>query len=206
MHSTLFPLVPSSTKAKISQRALAQTETRSFKRRSTIPLRQISLWQIESGVVRMLTWLEDGSTITLGLCGAGDIVGQQLSKIDPYQIECLTEVEATPLSLNEWFPDPAYLLTRVQQAEEFMLIRSYRRVEEMLLKLLTWLSKKFGREVKQGRLIELRLTHQDLAELLGTTRVTITRILKQFEQQGLVQRLPNQLTLLQPEAIWHYEI
>jgi CRP-like cAMP-binding protein len=66
--------------------------------------------------------------------------------------------------------------------------------------------KKFGREVKQERLIELRLTHQDLAELLGTTRVTITRILKQFEQQGLVQRLPNQLTLLQPEAIWHHEI
>jgi hypothetical protein len=32
----------------------------------------------------------------------------------------------------------------VQQAEEFMLIRSYRRVEEMLLKLLTWLSKSLG--------------------------------------------------------------
>jgi CRP-like cAMP-binding protein len=126
--------------------------------------------------------------------------------IDPYQIECLTDVQAVPLSPNEWYPDPAYLLTRVQQAEEFMLIRSHRRVEEMLLNLLTWLSKKFGREVKQGRLIELRLTHQDLAEFLGTTRVTITRLLKQFEQQGIVQRLPNQVTLLQPEATWHYEI
>lgn len=181
-------------------------ESRSFKRRSSIPLRHISLWRIESGVVRTLTWLEDGSTVTLGLCGAGDVIGVPLSTIEPYQIECLTEVEATPLSANDWYPDPAYLLARVQQAEEFMLIRSHRRVEEMLLKLLTWLSKKFGREVKQGRLIELRLTHQDLAELLGTTRVTITRVLKQFEQQGIVQRLPNQVTLLQPEATWHYEI
>ncbi len=197
MHSNFSALIP---------RSLTQSEPQVFKRRSTIPLRQVSLWRIESGVVRTLTWLEDGSTVTLGLCGAGDMVGKQLSSIDPYQIECLTEVEAVPVSTHEWYPDPAYFLARVQQAEEFMLIRSHRRVEEMLLKLLTWLSKKFGREVKQGHLIELRLTHQDLAELLGTTRVTITRVLKQFEQQGLVQRLPNHLTLLQPGALWHYEI
>ncbi|MBE9012475.1 Crp/Fnr family transcriptional regulator [Pseudanabaenaceae cyanobacterium LEGE 13415] len=194
MHSTII------------SHSLNQSQIRSFKRRSTIPLRQTALWRIESGVVRMVTWLEDGSTVTLGLCGAGDVVGAYLSAIDPYQIECLTEVEATPLSADEWFPDPVHLLARVQQAEEFMLIRSHRRVEEMLLKLLTWLSKKFGRKVSKGHLIDLRLTHQDLAELLGTTRVTVTRVLKQFEQQGLVQRLPNHLTLLQPDAMWHYEI
>lgn len=194
MHSTLI------------SRSSIQPESRLFKRRSTLPLRQASLWRIESGVARTMTWLEDGSTVTLGLCGAGDVVGTQLSAIEPYQIECLTEVEVTPMSIGEWFPDSAYLLARVQQAEEFMLIRSHRRVEEMLLKLLLWLSKKFGRKVSKGHLIELRLTHQDIAELLGTTRVTITRVLKQFEQQGIVQRLPNQLTLLQPDAVWHYDI
>ncbi|GAP94170.1 Crp/Fnr family transcriptional regulator [Leptolyngbya sp. NIES-2104] len=194
MHSTVI------------SRSLIQSEIRLFKRRSTLPLRQISLWRIESGVVRMVTWLEDGSTVTLGLCGAGDVVGTHLSAIEPYQIECLTDVEATPLSPDEWFPSPEQLLARVQQAEEFMLIRSHRRVEEMLLKLLTWLGKKFGRKVSKGHLIELRLTHQDIAELLGTTRVTITRVLKQFEQQGIVQRLPNHLTLLQPDAVWHYDI
>ncbi|MBW4443827.1 MAG: hypothetical protein KME10_21875 [Plectolyngbya sp. WJT66-NPBG17] len=53
----------------------------------------------------MVTWLEDGSTVMLGLYGAGDIVGQYLSKIDPYQIERLPEIEATPVSLDDWFPD-----------------------------------------------------------------------------------------------------
>lgn len=195
-----------STLPSILSQSPTQRATRRFKRRSTLPLQQVALWRIESGVVRTLSWLEDGSTVTLSLCGAGDVVGQLLCEIEPYQIECLTEVEVTPLSPSEWHPDPALLLARVKQAEEFMLIRSYRRVEEMLLKLLTWLSRKFGREVQHGHLIELRLTHQDLAEMLGTTRVTITRILKQFEQQGIVQRLPNQVTLLQPEATWHYEI
>lgn len=192
--------------SSVLPRSVIQSQPHRFKRRSVLASRQASLWQIESGVVRALTWLEDGSTVTLGLFGVGDVVGSHLSTIDPYQLECLTEVEATPMTLNDWSPDPEYFLSRVQQAEEFMLIRSHRRVEEMLLKLLSWLSQKFGREVKQGKLIDLRLTHQDLAELLGTTRVTITRVLKQFEQQGLVQRLPNQLTLLNSDAIWHYEI
>ena len=57
-----------------------------------------------------------------------------------------------------------------------------------------------------GRLIDLRLTHQDLAELLGTTRVTVTRSLIQLEQQGLIQRLSLQRIVLQSTDCWHYEI
>lgn len=76
----------------------------------------------------------------------------------------------------------------------------------MLVKLLTLLSQKFGREVEQGLLIDLRLTHQDIAELLGSTRVTVTRILRQLEQQGLIQRFLLHRILLREEEVWHYEI
>jgi CRP-like cAMP-binding protein len=184
---------------------LFEPETHSFGRRSLLPLRTSTLWKIETGVVRTITWLEDGTIVTLGLWSVGDVVGRSLSALEPYQIEALTPVEAFPISTGI-LSDAALLLTHIQQAEAFTLIRSHKRVEEMLLKLLVWLSKRFGREVEQGHLIELRLTHQDLAELLGTTRVTITRVLKQFEQQGLIQRLPQHLTLLQAEEFWHYEI
>lgn len=184
---------------------LFEPETRSFGRRSLLPLKANTLWKIETGVVRTITWLEDGTVVTLGLWSTGDVVGRSLCALEPYQVEALTPVEAFPISI-EALSNPALLLAHIQQSEAFMLIRSHKRVEEMLLKLLIWLSKRFGREVEQGHLIELRLTHQDLAELLGTTRVTITRVLKQFEQQGLIQRLPQQLTLLQAEEFWHYEI
>jgi CRP-like cAMP-binding protein len=33
-------------------------------------------------------------------------------------------------------------------------------------------------------LIQLRLTHQELAETIGTTRVTVTRLMQSLEQQG----------------------
>ncbi len=76
----------------------------------------------------------------------------------------------------------------------------------MVVKLLTWLAKKFGREVASGNLIDLRLTHQDIADMLNSTRVTITRILTQLEEQGLIHRLPLHRIVLKEEELWHYEI
>lgn len=73
-----------------------------FARRSLLPLKQDALWKIETGVVRTLTLLEDGTPITLGLWGSGDVVGKILSKAEPLQIECLTPVEATLLPKHNW--------------------------------------------------------------------------------------------------------
>lgn len=164
-----------------------------------------SLWRIESGIVRSLTWLEDGTVVTLGLWKAGDVVGQALSSVEPYQIECLTKVEATPLSPSQWQPDPMLLLSHLQQMEELAVIRSHRKVDAMMLKLLNWLAKRFGREVETGNLIDLKVTHQDIADMLGTTRVTVTRILGQFEEQGVIERSLRKIVLKETEA-WHYEI
>ncbi|BAY26863.1 Crp/Fnr family transcriptional regulator [Calothrix sp. NIES-2100] len=177
-----------------------------FTRRSFLPEHQSLLWQIESGFVRTYTYLEDGTTVALGLWGPDDIVGSSLSRLQPYQMECLTKVEARILPLEEWEQPTQTLLHHIQQAEELMVIRSYKKVDTMLLKLLAWLSKKFGSQVEKGRLIDMRLTHEDLAEILGSTRVTITRILGQFEQEGMIDRLSLHRIVLREEDIWYYEI
>ncbi len=186
----------------------SSTETirRKFNPRSLLPLTQSSLWRIEAGAVRTMTWLEDGTAITLGMWGAGDVVGKPLSKVDPYQVECLTQVEAVNFPAKDWQDREAALFASVQQIEELLVIRSYKRTDEMLLKLLGWLAKRFGRSASQGQLIDLRLTHQDLSELLGSTRVTVTRLLSQFEQQGVIERLPLHRIVLKQEDFWHYEI
>ncbi len=177
-----------------------------FPLRSPLPMKQHSLWKIETGAVRTLTWLEDATVVTTGLYGPGDVVGQALSTVDPYQIECMTPVEAILLNLETDQIPSEWLLTHLQQAEDLIIIRSYRRVETMLVKLLGWLAKRFGRDIETGNLIDLRLTHQDLAELMGTTRVTVTRILGQLEEQGLIERLPLHRIVLKEYELWHYEI
>ncbi|MEA5603756.1 Crp/Fnr family transcriptional regulator [Nostoc sp. UHCC 0252] len=177
-----------------------------FTRRSFLPEHQNSLWRIETGFVRTFTYLEDGTTVALGLWGPGDVVGKSLSKLEPYQMECLTKVEATVLPIEEWTQLAETLLNHIQQAQELMVIRSHKKVDTMLIKLLAWLSKKFGSEVEKGRLIDMRLTHEDLAEMLGSTRVTITRVLGQFEQEGLIARLSLHRIVVREEEIWYYEI
>jgi CRP-like cAMP-binding protein len=177
-----------------------------FARRTLLPEEIDSLWKIETGFVRTFTYLEDGTTVALGIWGQGDVVGQPLSKLNPYQIECLTPVTATIVPVTSWDQMTDILLSHIQQAEELTVIRGQKRVEMMLVKLLMWLYKKFGSEVNEGRMIDMRLTHEDLANLLGTTRVTVTRILGELEQQGLINRLSLHRIVLREDHIWYYEI
>ncbi|MEG4328946.1 Crp/Fnr family transcriptional regulator [Microcoleus sp. AT3-A2] len=193
------------TIASLSTKTFDETSRHIFPRRSHLPNRSNALWRIESGVVRTVTWLEDGTIITLGLWGPGDTIGKPISKCDPFQIECLTKVEAILLSGERWL-NRDILLTHIQQAEDFMVMRGYKRVDFMLYQLLIWLAKRFGSEVEQGHLIDMILTHQDIAEIIGTSRVTVTRTLGHFEEQGLIDRLPLHRIILQPSDVWHYEI
>jgi CRP-like cAMP-binding protein len=177
-----------------------------FSLRSSLPFKRESLWKIEAGVVRTLTYLEDGTIATLELWGSGDVVGKALSRINPFQIECLTNVEVTLLPVEKYEQLAEVLLIHVQQMEVLMMIRSYKRVDIMLIKLLSWLTTRFGHAIAAGNLIDLRLTHQDIADLLGTTRVTVTRTLSKFEEQGIIERLRGHRIVLKVEGVWHYEI
>jgi CRP-like cAMP-binding protein len=55
------------------------------------------LWYIHSGYVRTFSLEEDGTIIPLGFWSAGDLVGQTLSNLNPYEIECITDATATPI-------------------------------------------------------------------------------------------------------------
>lgn len=178
-----------------------------FSRRSRLPLRRDYLWQIESGVVRTYTYRDNGTILTLGIWGKGDVVSRLLSTAEVYHIECLTVVEVNELPLNQYYEVNQTLIQHIQQMQEFLDIVQCYPVETALLKLLTWLGKKFGQEVNQGQLIDVQLTHQELAETLGVTRVTVTRLLKDFEKSGIIERLPRRFILLyEPQPLWHYEI
>ena len=178
-----------------------------FARRSLLPLRHDSLWKIETGVVRTSTLLEDGTSVTLGLWGPGDVVGRVLSKADPYQIECLTPVEVTLLPRSNWHKATEAMILHIQRSGELIEILHCRQSEFALLQILSWLAKRFGQEVEQGQMIDLRLTHEDIATIIGSTRVTVTRLLNSFEKQGIIQRMQRRFIVLQDHPLfWHYEI
>lgn len=169
-----------------------------FSRYDLLTLQSDILWKIERGVVRTLTWSEDGKPVILGFWGSGDIVGKPLTNLEPYQIECLTSVEVTLLPSNIWYQYIDAAISHIRQSEELLNIVHSRPVPSRLLQLLNWLTRKFGRDVEQGKLIEIPLTHQALSEAICTTRVTVTRLLKHFEEEEILKRHGRYLVLCQP--------
>jgi CRP-like cAMP-binding protein len=62
-----------------------------------------------------------------------------------------------------------------------------RRVEERLRGFLEMLATEYGQPCAEGLRLNVRLTHQELASALGTTRVTVTRVLGALREEGWLQ-------------------
>jgi CRP-like cAMP-binding protein len=170
--------------------------TRVLKRHQLIPSCRDLLWQIERGVVRTTTVTEDGVLIILGYWGTGDVVGYAMSRLEAYQIECLSEVQVSLLPQAQWNQQINALLRHIQELEQLLSIIHHNPVQQRLWQFLTFLAQKFGVDVEQGVLINLNLTHQAIAEIINVTRVTVTRLLQKFEYEGLLLRQQRQLILL----------
>ncbi|MCL6434486.1 MAG: Crp/Fnr family transcriptional regulator [Leptolyngbyaceae cyanobacterium HOT.MB2.61] len=169
-------------------------EVCTFKRREHLPLRENSLWQIEAGAVRTYTLTEDGTVIVLGFWGLEDVIGHPLALIQPYEVECLTDVRVRAIQPKKCDRLNQVLSSHLYQTQTLLRLRSG-QIHQRLQQLLDWLADQFGHEADQGQLIHLRLTHQDIADTLGTTRVTVTRLLSQFEQQGRIRWIGQYLLL-----------
>jgi CRP/FNR family transcriptional regulator, cyclic AMP receptor protein len=65
--------------------------------------------------------------------------------------------------------------------------------EKLARLLLEWSTG--GKETEQGTQVKLPLTHEEIAEMIGTTRETVTRTLSEFRSNHLVARHGSNLTI-----------
>ncbi|MGL5795857.1 MAG: Crp/Fnr family transcriptional regulator [Waterburya sp.] len=172
-------------------------ELQTFAPSELIPLDSNCFWLLQQGIVKTCTWTEEGTPMTLGYWGKDDVVGQALSLVYPYQVKCITTVKAAYIPTNKANSAVAVNLIQrhVQQTEELLYIMRTEKVLQRLCNILTWLAQKFGKEIEIGQLIDLRITHQDLAEIIGATRVTVTKLINQLEQEGFLSR-PERNTIV----------
>lgn len=164
-----------------------------FRRHEYIPHNRDVLWQIISGTVRTMTWNEAGDQIILGIWGSHDVLG--MSVLDPYKIQCLTDVFVTVLPRPKWYLVSINILTQHCQSEQLLNILHYRTIESRLWHFLLWLSEKFGKPCRSGVQIDVRLTHQDIADTIGSTRVSVTKLINQFRNTGLISYERHYITL-----------
>ncbi|TVP69772.1 MAG: Crp/Fnr family transcriptional regulator [Leptolyngbya sp. LCM1.Bin17] len=165
-----------------------------FTPKTHLPLSRDRVWLIEQGIVRTFTWSDRGYLTILGIWGQGDIVGLPLSPMTPYQVECLTPVAVAEVPLGSqsryW---QELLLNHLWRSQELFHILHNPQMTDRLLALLHWLAQRFGQSTPQGLLLDAILTHHQLAETLGSSRVTVTRLLSRLEQQGKIIRFRRQV-------------
>lgn len=166
----------------------------SFHRGQEIDLEANKIWIVLRGVVLLNTLHPSGDEALIGLAVPSMPFGASLTQVLPYGAVALSTSELLLLTLDELQRSPTIqqalnqqLIRRLQQSECITALLGLRRVEERLKQFLLLLSQSVGEPCAQGRLLSVRLTHQHLANALGTTRVTVTRILNQLRNEGWVQ-------------------
>jgi CRP/FNR family transcriptional regulator len=74
-------------------------------------------------------------------------------------------------------------------------------LRERLAGALLELAEKFGVRDSRGTLLTIKLTHADLAELVGASRQRTTEQLNDFEREGVIAREGRRLIIV-PEKLW----
>ena len=165
-----------------------------FKRYDPLFSGDYGLWRIKSGYIRTLTWNASGEVVPLGFWTAGDIVGcataepaqKTNAQTHPYEAQCLTTVTAEYLGNHCGFPKNM-ILAQLSQSNDLLRIAHCHQTEMRLLLFVCWLAEKFGQLATEGYQVDIKLTHQEIAESIGATRVTVSRLLKVLERKGKIR-------------------
>ncbi|WP_287129108.1 Crp/Fnr family transcriptional regulator [Candidatus Cyanaurora vandensis] len=164
-----------------------------YKAGEVIVLRPRELGVVYRGVIQLLTLHASGDEVLLGLLGPMMPLGLPLTILDTYQAVALTDGNLLRVSWEEAQHSPRFaheinlqLTRRLHQTEALLALAGKRRVLERIQGFMLLLGHEFGQITPDGLRVEIRLTHQQIANAMGTTRVTVTRLLSTLRAQGFL--------------------
>ncbi|MEK3663427.1 Crp/Fnr family transcriptional regulator [Paenibacillus sp. FSL F4-0236] len=173
---------------------------------------------IYSGIIRVYATTK-GKEHTVDLFGKGDFFGD-LEVIHPSNVRVLSAVAMNDTVLFEIKREPfkQMLADYPLIKEQLMLLQmdrlflSNRLLHEMkfhdararAIFTLRRLYQRFGIEEQGEMRIDLRLTHQQFADMIGTLRETATLVLKDLQEQKIIDIQHQQITVLDPTYLLEY--
>ena len=165
-----------------------------YHRGETIPLEEGGVWEVYRGLVQIRTSHPSGEEVLLGWAGPTTFFGLWLTRLELYEAKALSDVYLRWFTLKEIQTSPSLAQTvldgitrRLRQTEAILAIAGYRRVEDRLAQLLRLLEAEIGQTTEEGMRLQVRLTHQTLANAIGTTRVTVTRLLGKLQRSDCIR-------------------
>ena len=159
-----------------------------------------SVYFVNGGRVKISKVTRDGKELTLAYRGPGEVFGE-LALVDGGPREDMAEAMDTALltvmargdfeALVDREHGIAVRLTRVlaerrREIEAKIEHLVFKDVNAKLASLLLRLAGEYGVVDARGTLVALKITHQEMANIIGSTRETVSLTLSQFKRRGLV--------------------
>src|ERR671911_2042383 len=159
------------------------------------------LYFLLEGTVRLYKMYGEYKEATLALLKDGGVFGELTLEETPRQnafAEALTDVRLVRVrksALNEVIkrhPDFATKLLfsfseRLRRSDEVIESLLNREVSARLAALLLNLGDRFGETDGSGTVLNVRLTHQDLANMIVSTREAVSKVMSEFQRAGLIE-------------------
>jgi CRP/FNR family cyclic AMP-dependent transcriptional regulator len=197
-------------------RARADLRIRQYNKRDVVLQKGAagdSLLFLLTGQLQVIDVTEDGRAIGLRMLAPGDFFGEIAvinGSMRSASVVALTPVlvallpRATALHLFSHSPSVAnhmlrFLAAKVQRDSEFRALLSIHNTAKRIYTFLELLKERKPDE--EMEVVENLPTHQDIANMINTSRETVTRTLLGLVQQGIVKKGTHRLIILDPEAL-----
>lgn len=173
------------------------------------------LYIVKKGKVKITKLSQEGKEIILEIIQPMDYFGGiAVVRGFPYPANAVA-MEATEvlkvsrknlLSIMDRFPNLMYCMAmnigdRIKDSHETLKNIALEKVESRIASLLVKLSDKAGEKVPEGIQITMKLTKQDIAEMVGTTVETSIRTMSKFTKAGLVSTRTGRLVIRDIERL-----
>jgi len=174
-----------------------------------------SVFFVLSGRIKMSRVTRDGKELTLAYRGPGEIVGE-LCLVDGGPREEMAEtMEASLMAeipredfwrLVERHPAMGAQMTRTLCLRRRELERKvedlvFKDVNAKLSELLLDLGQEYGVDDPRGILVAIKITHQEMANLIGSTRETVSLTLSQFKRNKLITTEGRKIIITDREGL-----
>lgn len=168
------------------------------------------VYLIEIGLVKIYRLNSDGDTITVAIRHPGELFGLAEALLDEPR-KCFAQaIENTSLLAvknSDWktllksMPElslkvNSMLALRLRRAEEIIYDLITYNVSGRLARLLLHLQDQCGCYTSDGIVLNIKLTHSEIAAIIGSTRQSVTQILNEFKDEGAIKISDKKITVI----------
>ncbi|SDO67644.1 CRP/FNR family transcriptional regulator, anaerobic regulatory protein [Paenibacillus sp. yr247] len=173
------------------------------------------LFLIESGVVKIYR-LDEAKEVTLALFSEGDFFGEMAlisagltRSATAEALEASTLYALSRSDFSQFMEKSPKLclkllettMERLRKANEQIYDLTFLGVRSRIMKTILRLSEQHGTPTADGLLINLKLTHQQMANMVGTVRESVTKVLQELLDDGIIQIDKKMITLIKVDEI-----